>query len=150
MPCKPDAVARSIGEVEPRKDGAPFPAVAVVDASDDIGSNDSTESNTWGHAVIFKGDVPVVIEYLAGIQERCNFEIRSDPGNLRSYQMNTLLDTERHKMLINETINAVSAQIVLPTQRTLFEKRYLSPRSSLADSPARRESRASTHLGTAS
>ena len=73
----------SIGEVQPRKNRAPFPAITVVDPSDDIGSNDSTESDTRGHAVIPKGDVPVVIEHLTGVQERCDLEIRANKARAR-------------------------------------------------------------------
>src|SRR5688572_12608318 len=116
-----------VREVETRKNRTPFPTVTVVDPSYNIGSDDSSESNTRGHAVIPKGDVSIVIEHLSSIQEGCNLEIRGGTGNLCAYQMNTFLDTQRDEMLINEAIDTISPQIVLPSQRALLEERHLIP-----------------------
>ena len=128
-PCfnAPLAPTRQYGKSSPGKNRTPFPAIAIVNTTHDIGSNDPTESNTRGHPVILKCDVPVVIEYLPGIQEWRNFEIRAGARNLCTQHMNALFDTERYEMLVNETIDAESAQIILPTQRTLLEERHLSP-----------------------
>ena len=99
----------SVGEIQPRKNRTPFAAITVVDSSDDVGPNNSSESNTRSHAVILKADVLEVIEHLSGIQEWRDLEVRDDARYLGTCQMNTFLDAERQEMLIDETINAKSA-----------------------------------------
>ena len=84
--------------------------------SDDVGLDDPTESNTRSHAVVLKVDISEIIEHLPCIQERRNLKIRCRSSNLRSHHVNTLFDTQRDEILIDEAIDSIASQIVLPAQ----------------------------------
>src|SRR6185295_13940930 len=105
-----------VWEVEPGKHCTTFPTVAIVDPPNDIGLDKPTEPYARRHPVALKSDVLVITENLPCIQKRRNLKIRCYPRDFCPYQMNSLFDTQRDQMLIDETIDAVSTQIVLPAQ----------------------------------
>ena len=96
-------------EIKPGKDCATFPTVAIVYSPNNIGFDNPTEPYTWCHAVALKRNVFVITEDLPRVQKWRNFKVRCHPRDLCPHQMNTLFDTQRDKMLIDETVDAVSA-----------------------------------------
>ena len=124
-----------VWKVEPSKDRATLLTIAVVNASDDVGPDNPAESYARCYTVIFKAYVFETIEHLSRIQKRRNLKVRHHPRHLRSRQMNTLFDTQRDKILVDEAIDTIASLIVLPSQGALLEERHLFPQRGLKIRP---------------
>ena len=115
----------SVWEIQAGEDGASLFAISIVDSTDHIGSDDSPESDTRRHAVVLETDILKIVKHLPRIQEGRHFKISRHAGDLRPDEMNPLFDAGRDQMLVDKAIDAVAAEIVLSSQRTLFKKRHL-------------------------
>src|SRR5689334_2640468 len=125
----------SVGEIKPSEDRPSLLAPSVIDSPNDVRSNDPAESDTRRHAVVFETDVFEAVKHLPGIQERRNFEIGCDAGNFCSCHMNAFLDTGRDQVLVDESIDPVTSEIVLSPQRTLLKKRHFPSQCGLQVGP---------------
>ena len=115
----------SVREIQAGEDRPSLLAESIVDSTDDVGSNDPSESDTGRHAVVFEADSFETVEHLPGIEKRRNLEIGRDAGDFCPGQVYALFDARGDQVLVDEPIDPVTPKIVLPPQRTLFKKGHL-------------------------